>query len=168
MIKKAVFPGSFDPFTNGHMHIAYKALAIFDELYIALGLNLNKKRFLTKEEAMECLYEVKTHLEDKFQKKVIVESFEVFLADYAASRGISFVVRGVRDIIDFEHENKAASYNLYLSGGSLETIFIPSVSELKFVSSSNIKELIKYGRGFKEFLPTEVYKIILQKLANTT
>ncbi|MDE5998229.1 MAG: pantetheine-phosphate adenylyltransferase [Muribaculaceae bacterium] len=146
-MKKAVFPGSFDPFTIGHKDIADRALKIFDYLIIGVGFNINKpgiENIVTDR--------VKT-IESVFagNKRVMVAAYTGLTVDFAKKNGAEFIVRGLREVKDFEYERNLADTNAAIS--DIETIFLTARPELGFVSSSMVRELKANGYDIARFLP---------------
>jgi pantetheine-phosphate adenylyltransferase len=145
-MKRALFAGSFDPFTRGHQSIVDRTLAIADEVVIGIGVNQGKKPMFTLEQRMEMIREVYA---DK--PNVKVESYSGLTTDFAQSIGATFLVRGVRSIMDFEAEKNIADVNRKLTG--IETVLLITEPEFSCVSSSIVRELMSYGRDVTEFLP---------------
>lgn len=145
-MKRALFAGSFDPFTRGHQSIVDRTLAIADEVVIGIGVNQGKKPMFTLEQRMEMIREVYA---DK--PNVKVESYSGLTTDFAQSIGATFLVRGVRSIMDFEAEKNIADVNRKLTG--IETVLLITEPEFACVSSSIVRELMSYGRDVTEFLP---------------
>lgn len=146
-MKKAVFPGSFDPFTIGHKDIADRALKIFDYLIIGIGYNINKS-------GVDNIVadRVKT-IESVFagNERVTVVAYTGLTVDFAKKNGADFIVRGLREVKDFEYERNLADTNAAIS--DIETIFLTARPELGFVSSSMVRELKANGYDVARFLP---------------
>jgi pantetheine-phosphate adenylyltransferase len=145
-MKRALFAGSFDPFTRGHQSIVDRTLAIADEVVIGIGVNQGKKPMFTLEQRMEMIREVYAD-----NPNVKVESYSGLTTDFAQSIGATFLVRGVRSIMDFEAEKNIADVNRKLTG--IETVLLITEPEFACVSSSIVRELMSYGRDVTEFLP---------------
>ena len=145
-MKTAVFPGSFDPFTIGHKDIADRALRIFDRLIIAIGYNINKA-------AEESISERVADIEALFagDDRVSVEAYTGLTVEFARRRGAGFIVRGLREVKDFEYERSLADTNAAIS--DIETLFLTARPELGFVSSSMVRELSAHGFDASRFLP---------------
>lgn len=142
---KALFPGSFRPFTRGHADIVARALALFDEVVIAVGVNVSKP-----------LHDIEAALEPikklyASEPRVRVEAFTGLTADYASSIGAACIVRGVRSTKDYEYERDMADINRQLSG--IETVILFSRPELGAISSSIVRELESYGVDTTPYLP---------------
>ena len=142
----AIFPGTFDPFTIGHDALVRRALGIADELYIAIGINTEKRTMLTLEERLEriaALY--------KDEPRIHVMSYEGLTTDFAQSIGAKFIIRGVRSTIDFEYERNIADINRMLTG--IDTILLISEPEYAAISSSMVRELAHFGKDISKYLP---------------
>ena len=142
----ALFPGSFDPFTRGHESIVRRALPLFDKFVIAIGVNADKRSFMTMEQR-------KTWIEKVFQDdpRVEVISYNGMTVDVAREVGAQFIVRGVRLIQDFENEKHLAEVNRDLTG--IETILLYTLPEYSHISSSIVRELARYGQDVSKYLP---------------
>ena len=136
---RAVYPGSFDPVTNGHMDIVQRAAAIFDELIVAISNNPGKKQFFSIEERCEFA----KHL-TKDIPNVCIDSFSSLLMDYVLMKEAKVVVRGLRAMTDFEMEFQMALINKHIKQ-EVETIFLVTNTEYSFISSSIIKEVASFG-----------------------
>ncbi len=145
-MKKALFAGSFDPFTRGHQSIVDRTLAIADEVVIAIGVNSGKTPMFSLEQRTEMIRRVYAGNE-----RVRVESYSGLTTDFAQSIGATFLVRGVRSIMDFEAEKSMADVNRKLTG--IETVLLITEPEFSSISSSIVRELMSYGRDVTEFLP---------------
>ena len=142
----AIFPGTYDPFTVGHDALVRRALSIVDELYIAIGINTEKRTMLTLDERMQriaALY--------KDEPRIHVVSYEGLTTDFAQSIGAQFIIRGVRNTIDFEYERNIADTNRMLTG--IDTLLLISEPEYAVISSSMVRELAHFGKDIKPFLP---------------
>lgn len=146
---KALYAGSFDPFTIGHYNIAVRALDIFGELIIGVGINESKKNERTVEQRID-------HIRKLFDgnTKVTVIGYQGVTAEVAKDYGASVLVRGVRNTIDFEKEKELADINRKVFG--IESIFLPSEPELSFVSSSMVRELDHFGKETREWIAGEM------------
>lgn len=145
-MRTAVFPGSFDPFTIGHKDIADRALRIFDRLIIGIGYNVNKPGAISIEDRVRAISDI---YED--EPRVSVESYSGLTVTFAKEHDANFIVRGVREVKDFEYERNLADTNAAIS--DIETLFLPARPELGFVSSSMVRELIAHGYDASKFLP---------------
>lgn len=142
----ALFPGSFDPYTIGHYSIVERALPLFDKIVIAVGVNRNKQSLMSEEKRVETirsLYES--------NDKVEVISYDGLTVDAAKKYGARFLLRGVRQVADFEYERNLAEVNRNISG--LETILLYTLPEYAHISSSIVRELASYGKDVANLLP---------------
>ena len=142
----AIFPGTFDPFTIGHDALVRRALNIVDELYIAIGINTEKRTMLTLDERMQ---RIATLYKD--EPRIHVVSYEGLTTDFAQSIGAKFIVRGVRNTIDFEYERNIADINRMLTG--IDTLLLISEPEYAAISSSMVRELAHFGKDISKYLP---------------
>ena len=142
----AIFPGTFDPFTIGHDALVRRALNIVDELYIAIGINTEKRTMLSLEERME---RIATLYKD--EPRIHVVSYEGLTTDFAQSIGAQFIVRGVRSAIDFEYERNIADVNRMLTG--IDTLLLISEAQYAAISSSMVRELAHFGKDIRSYLP---------------
>ncbi|EOE5453609.1 pantetheine-phosphate adenylyltransferase [Listeria monocytogenes] len=155
--KIAVIPGTFDPITNGHLDIIERAAKIFDVLYVSVLNNSSKKPLFTIEERMEMIRQVTAHLPN-----VQVESASGLTVDYAATRGATAIVRGLRAVSDFEYEMQIASMNRTLNS-DIETFFVMTNTKYSFLSSSMVKEVAQYQGDISELVPEIVNKAVQAK-----
>ncbi|HAC5690790.1 TPA_asm: pantetheine-phosphate adenylyltransferase [Listeria monocytogenes] len=155
--KIAVIPGTFDPITNGHLDIIERAGKIFDVLYVSVLNNSSKKPLFTIEERMEMIRQVTAHLPN-----VQVESASGLTVDYAATRGATAIVRGLRAVSDFEYEMQIASMNRTLNA-DIETFFVMTNTKYSFLSSSMVKEVAQYQGDISELVPEIVNKAVQAK-----
>jgi pantetheine-phosphate adenylyltransferase len=157
-IVTALFPASFDPITNGHLDIARRALHLFDRLVLAVAINLEKEGTFPVEERLELLRSVMGD-----ESRVTITSFDGLTVDYAREVGAQAIIRGVRAMSDFEYEFEMALMNKHLHPG-VETVFMMPSQEYMYVSSSRLKELIRFGRSITEFVPPQVEKRLRERL----
>lgn len=145
-MKTAVFPGSFDPFTIGHKDIADRALRIFDRLIIGIGYNIHKT-------GGEDIAERAKAIENVFagEGRVSVEAYTGLTVDFARRHGAGFIVRGLREVKDFEYERNLADTNAAIS--DIETVFLTARPEFGFISSSMVRELMANGYDASRFIP---------------
>lgn len=153
----AVYPGSFDPPTNGHADIIGRAAKIFQEVIVAITHNYNKKHMFTLEERVSMMKEVVSGIDN-----VSVSSFSGLLVDYLDEIDSFCVIRGLRALSDFEYEFQMALMNRKLKK-NVETIFLMPDQEYTFLSSSMVKEIAYLGGNFKDFVPNCVYEKIINK-----
>lgn len=154
---KAVYPGSFDPITYGHIDIAKRASKLFDELYIVVMENKRKNYTFTVEERLEM---VKECLKDV--PNIRVESFSGLLVEYTTKKEINVVIRGLRAVTDFEYELQMALANKEICNG-VETVFLMTDKSYSFLSSSLVKEVASFGGQISQWVPENVEKKLLEK-----
>jgi pantetheine-phosphate adenylyltransferase len=157
MGKMVIYPGSFDPITNGHLSILRRALTIFDGVTIAVASNPVKKTLFTLEERMEMIRE-----STKNDEKVFVESFSGLLVDYVASKNINIILRGIRALSDFEYEFQLSLMNRKLNR-NIQTIFMMTDYRWFYISSSIIKEAASLGGSINGLVPDIVCKKLKEK-----
>ncbi|HIS23281.1 MAG TPA: pantetheine-phosphate adenylyltransferase [Candidatus Cryptobacteroides intestinipullorum] len=150
MKRKALFPGSFDPFTAGHLNILKRALTMFDEVVIAIGINIDKKGHFSTERKMEIIRQATAGLEG-----VEITKYDNLTVDICRELGIRHIVRGVRNMIDFETERSIADANRKLAP-EIETIIIPTAQEFAHISSTAVRDLIKHHSDTSMFIPEGV------------
>ena len=155
---KAVYPGSFDPMTLGHLDIIERAAAIFDELTVSVLNNKAKTALFSVEERVKILQEATKHLPN-----VKIDSFSGLLVDYAKQKDIHVSVRGLRAVTDFEYELQIAQTNSKFSGGNLDTIFLTTSLEYAYLSSSTVKEIASFGGDISETVPGFVAEKVYEK-----
>ncbi len=145
-MRTAIFPGSFDPFTIGHYDIVQRALPLFDEIVIGVGINAQKRPLFSPEERVEA---IKKAFRD--EPKVRVMTYETLTVDFAHEVGATFMLRGVRSTVDFEYEKAFAEANKQLSG--IETVLLLTRPEYEHISSSLVRDLYSYGKDITPYLP---------------
>lgn len=158
MKKVAIYPGSFDPFTNGHRNVIERGVKVFDTVVVAVAHNTSKKTIFTLEERVEILNEIFGDRED-----VKIDYFEGLLVDYVKKMGTNVVLRGMRTVSDFEYELQMALANKSLSQ-ELETVFMVTDSEFSHISSSVIREVVSLGGSAENMVPEIVEKKLKEKL----
>ncbi len=156
--KVAIYPGSFDPFTNGHINIIERGVRVFDKVIVAVADNPSKKTSFTIEERVEIIREVFHN-----RLEVDVDCFQGLLVEYARKMGTNVVLRGMRTVSDFEYELQMALSNKTLYP-EIETIFMVTEGAYSHISSSLIKEIITLGGSAKEMIPKIVEKKLREKL----
>ena len=160
-MRRAIYPGSFDPVTNGHLDIIQRGCKLFDEIIVAVLVNPEKKAFFTIEERSEILSAVLRDI-DRGDCVVSVESFEGLMVQYAVERKANAIVRGIRAISDYEYELQMALMNRRLQPG-LETVFMMPAEEYSYVSSRLVKEVFQLGAGIDGLVPALVEQRMRQK-----
>ncbi|PKM82592.1 MAG: pantetheine-phosphate adenylyltransferase [Firmicutes bacterium HGW-Firmicutes-14] len=159
-MKLAVYPGSFDPVTNGHVDIIERAAQLFDHVIVAVSKNSGKKPLFTLEERVKILNNVLVQY-----KNVSVDSFEGLTVKYASIKNAQAIIRGLRAISDFENEFQMALTNKKLEP-NVETVFMMSRAKWSFLSSSVVKEVASLGGCIEEFVPGLVEKRLKEKFSN--
>ena len=150
MKTKALFPGSFDPFTAGHLNILKRALTMFDEVVVAVGINQDKRGFFDMEKKLSIIQEATKGLSG-----VSVISYDSLTIDACRKLGIHHIVRGVRNMIDFETERSIADANRRLAP-EVETIIIHTAQEFAHISSSAVRDILRHGGDYSAFIPEGV------------
>ena len=156
-MKKAIFPGSFDPLTRGHMDIIKRACKLFDELIVVILNNSKKTSMFTVEERISFLQAVTQDLDN-----VRVADYEGLTVEFARAVGACCMVRGVRSIKDYEYEMEIAAINQHIAS-EIETLILFANPQDSFVSSSAIKEMVAYGQSVEGLVSEEVYAALLKK-----
>ncbi|MBR6346764.1 MAG: pantetheine-phosphate adenylyltransferase [Bacteroidales bacterium] len=154
MKKVALFPGSFDPFTAGHLNILQRALTIFDEVVVAVGVNQDKHGLFDMDRRMEIIRECVKGLPG-----VSVIKYDNLTVDTCRSLGIRHIVRGVRNMMDFDTERSIADANRHLAP-EIETVIIPTAQEFAHISSSAVRDLLRHGGDCSEFIVPEVKHLL--------
>jgi pantetheine-phosphate adenylyltransferase len=154
----ALFPASFDPVTNGHLDLVHRARRVFPRLTVAVAHNVNKAGLFTVEERTELLREALADLPN-----VEITAFEGLLVEYARQIGASTLIRGLRATSDFEYEFEMALMNRHLHP-EVETLFLMTSQQFFYVSSSRLKELVRFGADISEWIPPVVAKALREKL----
>jgi pantetheine-phosphate adenylyltransferase len=147
MQKIALFPGSFDPFTNGHLDVVRRSVGLFDEVIIAIGTNSSKQRYLPID---WIIAQLETLFAD--EPRVSVRSYRGLTTDFARETGARYLLRGLRNTLDFEYENAIAQANRHLNP-DLETVFLLTSPTLAAVSSTIIREIHRFGGDVAPFVP---------------
>ena len=154
MSNKAIYPGSFDPFTNGHLDIVKKSAALFDEVYVVIGINSAKSRAVDSEAMKKAIEET---VRDLGLSNVRVAVYEGLVAQYAKENGIKYMIRGLRNNMDYNYEENIAEVNKLINP-YMEYVYFRA--ENVAVSSSMVKELHAYGQDISVYLPKAVFDIL--------
>ena len=156
---RAIFPGSFDPLTNGHLDVIERGTKLFDELVVAVGRSPVKNQLFTPEERVAMIAEL---LEDKHMPGVSVESFEGLTVEYAARKKADVILRGLRSLTDVQYEFQLAMTNRAVAG--IETVFIMTSEQFGFTSSTLIREVASLGGDLSNLIPENIHKRLKQRL----
>ena len=151
-MKIAVYPGSFDPITNGHLDVLNRAIKIFDKVIILVAINPNKKSRFSAEERVAMIKET---VDDEMN--ILVDSYEGLTVDYAKKHHATHLIRGLRAVTDFDYEFQLASANDFIDE-NIDTVFLMSKKEKSFINSSMIMDLYANGVDVKDLVPESVYK----------
>ncbi|MCH5274263.1 MAG: pantetheine-phosphate adenylyltransferase [Lachnospiraceae bacterium] len=157
-MKRAVYPGSFDPVTFGHLDVIKRAASVFDELIVSILNNKEKKPLFSLEERVKILEKATADIPN-----VKVDSFSGLLIDYAKEKDIHVAIRGLRAITDFEYELQIAQTNRILSKESLDTMFFTTNLEYSYLSSSSVKEIASFGGDISMCVPDFVVSMVYDK-----
>ena len=149
MMKKAVFPGSFDPITLGHVDLIYRGLEIFDEIIIAIGVNADKKQLFSLEDKIQ---QIKKTF--KNEPRIKVTSYKGLTVDFCKSINSKYILRGLRNSSDFNYEQSIAQTNSSLS--YIESVFLISSPQLTHISSTIVRDIIRNGGDYKSLVPDSV------------
>ena len=157
-MKVAIYPGSFDPVTFGHLDVIRRAASMFDELTVSVLNNTQKTPLFSVEERVKILEEA-----TKEMPNVKVDSFSGLLINYAREKDVHIAIRGLRAITDFEYELQIAQTNRKLSNGELDTIFLTTSLEYAYLSSSSVKEIAEFHGDISQCVPDFVAKLVYEK-----
>ena len=156
-MKTAIYPGSFDPITLGHLNIIKRAALCFDKLIVCVMVNSQKNGLFTPEERVELIRRVVSQLPN-----VEVDASSVLLAEYARQRRARVIVKGLRAVSDFESEVQMAVVNRKLNP-NVDTMFLPSNEKYTYLSSTVVKEMVRYGVELSDFIPREIIEDVKRK-----
>ena len=158
MKKIAIYPGSFDPPTNGHIDIVERGLTLFDKIIVAVLINPSKKSLFTTQERIDMIHESLA----QFSTNIEVESFNGLLVDFASIKNAGAILRGMRAISDFEYEFQLALMNRKLNR-EIQSVFLMTGLRWSFISSSIVKEAASFGADISDMVPSAVYKKLKKK-----
>ncbi|PVZ83750.1 pantetheine-phosphate adenylyltransferase [Serratia sp. S1B] len=159
MSSKAIYPGTFDPMTNGHLDLVTRASKMFDHIILAIAASSSKNPLFTLEERVALATQVTAHLGN-----VEVQGFSELMAHFAAHQNANILVRGLRAVSDFEYELQLANMNRHLMP-QLESVFLMPSEQWSFISSTLVKEVARHGGDITAFLPDVVAQALMEKLA---
>lgn len=154
----AVYPGSFDPITNGHIDIIKRASKMYDKLIVAVLVNKGKNSLFTIQERVDIIREAVKDIEN-----VTVDSFSGLFVDYCLKNNISVSIRGLRAMSDFEIELQMAHVNDFLSKSKVETVFLATNTQYSYISSSIVKEIAMFGGDYSHLVPYNVFEKLSEK-----
>lgn len=157
-MKSALYPGSFDPITYGHIDVIRRAAAIFDNLTVSVLNNKAKNALFSVDERVNMIKEVTKDLPN-----VTVVSYEGLLVDYAVQHGANVIVRGLRAVTDFEYELQMSQTNRKLSDDVVDTIFLNTDLRYAYLSSSTVREVASFGGDISKFVPENIAKLVYEK-----
>lgn len=167
MIRRAIYPGSFDPLTCGHLDIIERASPMFDEVVVAVLVNPNKVAMFSIEERVAIIREVIASKADRLPARIVVDTFGGLLADYAQQQQAQAVIRGIRAISDYDYEQQLALMNRRLAP-KVETVFLLSAQEFSYLSSRLVKEVFTYGGNIDGLVPDLVVSRMREKVQRGT
>ena len=156
-MKTAIYPGSFDPITKGHLDVLKRAADIFDKVILVVSVNINKTGFLTTEEKLKLIKESCKDIEN-----VEVESFDGLTIEYAKKKNANVLIRGLRAVSDFEYEMQLSQANNALCA-DINTVFLITKPEYNFISSGTVREIAKMKGDVSKFVPEPVAKFLTEK-----
>ncbi len=159
-MKTAVYPGSFDPVTNGHLNIIERASLLFDRVIVCVMVNCEKRPLFTLPERVEFLRSVTAHLPN-----VTIDSYGGLLAEYASAHDCCTIIKGLRAGSDFEKEFQMAMINRKLNP-ELDSLFLTAEHQYMYLSSSAVKEMASYGANISDFLPTQIVHAFQERIKN--
>ncbi len=155
---RAVFPGSFDPITNGHLDVIHRGIKLFDELIVAVGKSPIKDQLFTLEERVEMIKPLVKDIPG-----VSVQSYDCLTVEYAASVGATAMLRGLRNLTDVQYEFQLAMTNRAVAG--IETVFVMTSEQYGFTSSTIIREIARLGGNISNLIPQEIFEKLQKRLA---
>jgi pantetheine-phosphate adenylyltransferase len=158
---RAIFPGSFDPITNGHLDVVHRGMRLFDELIIAVGRSPVKNQLFTPEERVQMISELAADMPG-----VSVESFDGLTVEYAARKEADVILRGLRSLTDVHYEFQLAMTNRAVAG--IETVFIMTSEQYGFTSSTLIRQVAALGGDVSKLIPKSIYALLQQRLGKLT
>ncbi len=158
MIKKAIYPGSFDPVSNGHIDIIERIARLFETIFVVVAVNPNKHYVFTADERVEMLKKATTHI-----KNVVIEKSDLILVDYVRQKEEGVIIRGVRNVNDYQNEITMFQFN-HTSDPNIETLVMFPSSHNLFISASYIKELALFNADISPYVPEGLAEFISQKI----
>ena len=162
MKNSAIYPGSFDPLTNGHLDILERAAKMFEKVYVTVAVNNQKTSVFTGDERVALIEEAIQ--DEEWRDKIVIEQFTGLLIDYARKKKVNVLLRGVRQISDFEYEFRMALTNRRLAP-EIDTLFLMPDEQLTFISATIVKEVAAWGGDLSSFVPEHVAKALRKKFS---
>lgn len=159
MNRLAIYPGSFDPITNGHVDLVQRSLKLYEKIIVAVASNSRKNTLFTVEERLD-LIRLVFHKVDP--ERIMIDTFDGLTVDYAREKGATAIVRGLRAVTDFDYEYAISLMNSKLAP-EVETVFLMASNEHSFISSTIVKEVARHGRAVSNQVPEVVNKALLKK-----
>lgn len=160
-----IYPGTFDPITNGHIDIIRRALTLVDHLVVAIGINASKTPMLTFEERAALIEAEAGPVAKKLGAKISTASFSGLVVDAADAHGANIIIRGLRGAVDYEYEVQMVGMNRIMNP-KVETVFLTASPETQFISSTLVRQIASMGGDIAPFVPKRVEKKVLARLAN--
>ena len=157
-MKLAIYPGTFDPVTNGHLDILKRAASVFETVYIAVAQNMHKNPLFTTEERIAMIQNCTSHYPN-----VKIDHFKGLAVEYAQKVGASVIIRGLRAISDFDYEFQMALMNRHMND-NIDTVFFMPHEDYTYLSSSTVREIVRFGGNVSEFVPEIVKNELIRKL----
>ena len=154
-MKTAIFPGTFDPFTRGHQAVVEEALGLFDRLIIAIGDNCNKHTLLTSENRLRMIKDLYAS-----EQRVECVTYDTLTGELAREYGAVAIVRGVRNSVDFDAEQQLSLIYRDVSDGALETVLLVAEPKFQHISSTMVREMIKYGQDLEKYMPLRAAELV--------
>ena len=158
-MRKCVYPGSFDPISNGHVDLIRRASKLFDEVHVVVAINPQKKTAFTLNERIKMVNDCVKNIPN-----VVVKGYDGLVVQYCKENQIGVILRGMRNYSDYENEFALFQYNRDLYPG-IETVLLMPTTKLQIVSSSAIKELVSFGCDISKYIPAEIKDRVLEKLS---
>ena len=156
-MKVAIYPGTFNPITNGHTDLVERAAKLFDKIIVAVGTNRQKSETMAVQQRVELIKKVLGHLDN-----VEVTSFDTLLTEFVKSRGANIILRGLRTVADFEYEFQLVGMNRVLEP-NIETVFLAPAEHLSYISSTLVREIASYGGDISKFVHPAVAEAMLKE-----
>lgn len=164
MTRIALYPGSFDPLTNGHVDVLAKSLDLFDRVVVAIGIHPSKKPLFSVAERTEMIYCTVDNISKESREKVEIVTFDGLVVDAARRHGAGALVRGLRDATDFDYEMQMSGMNGTMAPG-LHTVFLPASPEVRHITATLVRQIAAMGGDVGPFVPSHVLEQLIKKFA---